>query len=77
MTKRKARDYPVGLKGNDIPRNAQLGAICDVYLALTADRSYQKAVSSSQALKTMQAELKGQFNKELLQRFAAIITGNE
>lgn len=69
--------YPVGLKGNDIPLNAQLGAICDVYLALTTERPYQKEVTSAKALKTMKEELKGQFNKELLRQFAEIITSGE
>ena len=67
--------YPVRLKGDEIPRSAQVAAICDVYSALTLDRSYRKATSHSEALKIMRQEAKaGAFNVELLNRFEEMIT---
>lgn len=67
--------YPVRLKGDDIPRSAQVAAICDVYSALTLDRSYRKATSHAEALKIMRQEAKaGAFNIELFNRFEELIT---
>ncbi len=67
--------YPSGLKKDDIPRSAQVASICDVYSALTLDRSYRKAVSHQDALKTMKQEAKaGAFNVELFNRFEELVT---
>lgn len=66
--------YPAGLKGDQIPRSAQISAICDVYSALTLNRSYRKAVSHTEALKAMATEAKnGAFNIDLFNRFAELI----
>lgn len=67
--------YPTGTMGNDIPRSAQLTAICDVYSALTTERPYRKASSPAEALKLMHDEAKGGFfNYEMFKRFEEIIT---
>ncbi len=66
--------YPAGLKGDQIPRSAQISAICDVYSALTLNRSYRKAISHAEALKTMTSEARGgAFNIELFKGFEEII----
>lgn len=66
--------YPAGLKGDQIPRSAQISAICDVYSALTLNRSYRKAVSHAEALKTMTTEAQnGAFNIELFKGFQELI----
>ncbi|MDD2853762.1 MAG: HD domain-containing protein [Desulfuromonadaceae bacterium] len=66
--------YPTGLKGDNIPRSAQIAAICDVYSALTLDRSYRKAAPHAEALQTMASEAKGgAFNPELFKSFEGII----
>lgn len=66
--------YPTGLKGDDIPRSAQVTAICDVYSALIMDRAHRKASTRSDALKQMREETrKGAFNPELFEQFVAII----
>jgi len=53
--------YPLALKGEAIPRTAQVMAICDVYSALTADRVYRQAVSHARALEIMSSEMPGAF----------------
>jgi HD-GYP domain-containing protein (c-di-GMP phosphodiesterase class II) len=69
--------YPAALKGDKIPRTAQVMAICDVYSALTTDRIYRKSVSHEKALETMRTEMHGAFNPELLKRFIEIITARK
>lgn len=41
--------YPHGLKGAAIPRGAQIISLCDVWNALTSDRSYRPAMSDEKA----------------------------
>lgn len=69
--------YPAALKGEAIPRTAQVMAICDVYSALTADRIHRQAVSHARALEMMKKEMPGAFNPELFARFEAIITARK
>ncbi|MEM7779674.1 MAG: HD-GYP domain-containing protein [Pseudomonadota bacterium] len=45
--------YPFGLKGDEISLNARIGAVCDVFDALTSNRSYKKAWSAQKALNAM------------------------
>lgn len=66
--------YPCGLKGDAISRSAQVGAICDVYCALTMDRVYRKACSQAEALKIMAEEAQnGAFNPDFFNTFAELI----
>jgi putative nucleotidyltransferase with HDIG domain len=46
--------YPDRLQGDEIPLNAQIICIVDVYDALTTTRSYRPALSAIEALKKMQ-----------------------
>jgi putative nucleotidyltransferase with HDIG domain len=45
--------YPDRLRGDEIPLNAQIICIVDVYDALTTTRSYRAALSRGEALATM------------------------
>lgn len=66
--------YPGGLKGHDIPRSAQLTALCDEYSALISDRSYRKSLSHAEAMQTMREETKkGAFKAEVYNCFEEII----
>jgi len=60
--------YPVGLKGSEISLAARMGAICDVYDALTSDRAYKHAWSPIEAATAMHG-WKGQFDRDLLFTF--------
>jgi len=64
--------YPFGLSGEQIPQIARMAAICDVYDALTSNRSYKKAWLPAQAMQEMLA-LDNHFDGELTQKFAESI----
>lgn len=65
--------YPTGIKGESIPRSAQLSALCDVYSALTLDRVYRKASTHTEAIKIMRDESAGAFNPELVAGFVELV----
>lgn len=60
--------YPLGLSGDQIPLVARMGAICDVYDALTSNRAYKQAWAPARALAAM-AQWPGHFDRQLLSSF--------
>lgn len=50
------RGYPRGVAGEEIPIEARILSIADIYEALTADRPYRKAFSEDEALAIMEYE---------------------
>jgi HD-GYP domain-containing protein (c-di-GMP phosphodiesterase class II) len=70
--KLNGRGYPNALRGDGIPLQAKMMAICDVYDALTAaDRPYKRALSPEQALDVLGMEVKdGALDDELVRIFA-------
>ena len=66
------RGYPDGLKGNEIPIEAQVVALADVYDALTSDRCYKKAYPHEQAAEMILNGECGAFNPMLLECFVEI-----
>lgn len=57
--------YPFGLAAEQISTAARLGAICDVYDALTSDRPYKEAWSPAEAIGAMWS-WDGHFDRKLL-----------
>jgi HD-GYP domain-containing protein (c-di-GMP phosphodiesterase class II) len=51
--------YPMGIKGNEIPLEARIVAVADVFDALTSVRSYKVAWSNEKAIETLK-ELAGE-----------------
>lgn len=47
--------YPTGLAGDDIPFEARIVTVADIYDALTSERPYRRACSWAQAFETMTA----------------------
>jgi putative nucleotidyltransferase with HDIG domain len=64
--------YPKGLKGAEISLLARMGAICDVYDAVTSNRPYKKGWNPAEALQRM-SQWKGHFDPKLFQSFVKII----
>lgn len=60
--------YPHRLRGDEISLAARMGAICDVYDALTSNRPYKNAWSPMEAIKRMHS-WQGQFDPDLLFAF--------
>lgn len=63
------RGYPGGLRGEAISLFARMGAICDVYDAVTSERPYKSAWTPCEALTEMES-WSGHFDPALLARFA-------
>lgn len=65
--------YPRGLAGDQIPLQARMMTISDIYDALTAqDRPYKRAVPATTALDILHEEAgQGKLDKELLEVFVA------
>jgi HD-GYP domain-containing protein (c-di-GMP phosphodiesterase class II) len=63
--------YPSGLRNGDIPFQAKMMMICDIYDALTAsDRPYKRAIPPEQALDILDLEAKSGFlDAELVRLF--------
>ena len=61
--------YPGRLSGDALSLHARMGAICDVYDAVTSDRPYKAAWTPCAALTAMRS-WEGHFDPDLLDRFA-------
>lgn len=57
--------YPEGLKGEEIPIQARILTIADVYHALISDRPYRAALSKEEALKIIKQESGKLFDPQL------------
>jgi len=66
--------YPRRLKGDEIHDYASICCIADVYDALTAVRSYKKALSPFDALKVMKEEMIGFFHAEIFRNFVLLFS---
>lgn len=60
--------YPKGLKGEQISLLARMGAVCDVYDAVTSNRPYKNGWDPAESLKRM-AEWQGHFDPLVFQAF--------
>ncbi len=64
--------YPHRLAGQGISLLARMGAVCDVYDAITSNRAYKRAWDPAESIHRM-AQWKGHFDEELLQAFVRTI----
>jgi HD-GYP domain-containing protein (c-di-GMP phosphodiesterase class II) len=61
--------YPFKLKGEEISIYGQMMSIVDVYDAITSNRGYRRAITSSEALILLLSSSDKDFKGELVQRF--------
>lgn len=64
--------YPHKLKGEDISLFAKMGAVCDVYDAITSNRPYKAGWDPGEALRRM-AQWKGHFEPSVFQAFVKTV----
>jgi putative two-component system response regulator len=66
--------YPLGLRGEQVPITAQILAIVDVYDALSTDRVYRRAMSSSETFGILREEAsRGLHNPRLIDLLEQVI----
>jgi len=71
--KRDGTGYPLGLKGNEIDELAALSAICDVFSALTDERSYKPALSVERSFEIMDEMSARSFDQRIYRKFKAMV----
>jgi putative nucleotidyltransferase with HDIG domain len=61
--------YPEGLKGPEISLFAKMGAVCDVYDAITSNRPYKAGWDPAESLRKMAEWANGHFDPQVFQAF--------
>ena len=61
--------YPKGLKGDQISLFAKMGAVCDVYDAITSNRPYKSGWDPAESLRKMAEWANGHFDGKVFQAF--------
>ncbi|WP_029688074.1 HD-GYP domain-containing protein [Thermoanaerobacter sp. A7A] len=61
--------YPDGIKGDEIPLEAQILSLADVFDALVSDRPYRKAFSQEEAYRIIVANEGTQFSPKIINAF--------
>ena len=69
--------YPRGLKGDEIPYQARIFAVVDVWDALTSDRPYRKAWPKSDALEYIRSKSGEEFDPKVVDEFLDILQSDE
>lgn len=67
------RGYPDRLKGDEITRFAKMGAICDIYDAISSNRSYKAAWTPFESLRQMASWGKGHLDPDIFRAFVQSI----
>lgn len=63
------KGYPSGLKGEDINCIAKIISVCDVYTAITANRSYRSRFSPNEAYEYILGGAGTSFDPDIINRF--------
>lgn len=65
--------YPDKLSGGKLSRAARMGAICDVYDAITSERCYKSGWEPAEAIRRMAEWQEGHFDRELFHAFVKLV----
>ncbi len=68
--------YPENLKGNDIPLEARIVSVADIYDALTSARPYRKALSAEEAESILASGKNTYSDPEIVDIFIKIVGNN-
>ena len=66
-----------GLQGVDIPIEAGIVHVADVYDAITSDRAYRRAMSKSQVFELLEGGIGTQFNPLVMEAFMRLLHPEE
>ena len=69
--------YPYGLKGGQIPLEARIVHIADVYDAITSDRAYRRAMTRSQVFELLERGRGTQFDPVVMESFMRLLRPEE
>ena len=64
--------YPFGLREEDIPLQARLFAVADVFDALTSNRSYRLKSSPAEAIRYLNQQSNRLFDPKIVQAFSRL-----
>lgn len=67
------KGYPEGLKGDEISLFAKMGAVCDVYDAITSNRPYKNGWDPAESLRKMAGWSGGDYEERVFQAFVKCI----
>ncbi|MBP5331713.1 MAG: HD domain-containing protein [Lachnospiraceae bacterium] len=67
------KGYPRGLKGNEIPRVAQLIAVADTFDAMYSNRPYRKRMNFDRAVSIIQENSGTQFETDVVDAFMRLV----
>ena len=60
--------YPFAMKGEDIPYYSRIICVCDIFDALTSQRSYKESISSFEAFRLMKTTMKSELDLKVLNK---------
>lgn len=67
------KGYPDKLSGDTLTLFARMGAVCDVYDAITSDRCYKKGWEPAESISKMAAWRDGQFDENIFHAFVKTV----
>ncbi len=67
------KGYPLGLKKDQIKKEATIISVVDAFDAMTSDRPYRKAMSKAEAVKELKKNAGSQFDHEVVETFVRIL----
>jgi HD-GYP domain-containing protein (c-di-GMP phosphodiesterase class II) len=65
--------YPEKISGDALTLHARMGAVCDVYDAITSNRPYKNGWAPGDSVKQMAQWCKGQFDESIFQAFVKTV----
>ncbi len=69
--------YPHGLKGEEIPLEARIVHVADVYDAISSDRAYRKSMSMQRVLETLEEGAGTQFDPKAVKALLSLLPQRE
>jgi len=72
---KSGKGYPHGMNWSDVHDFAKIVALCDIFNALTTDRSYSKAQKPYEALKLIRDKMQHKFDDEVFKNMVEIYGG--